>query len=126
MGKISRKSFLPIFILVCLIGNTFSVQAAPQTRENSPGSVEVIPAEHSDISAPLSSFAKKVSALEPSQQKKPVSGRSNFTVLNPLGHLNGILGAKGSPLVATTDNLNFAGVGDGVSCLPEAQYIGGG
>jgi hypothetical protein len=108
-----RKIVLVIMIVLFLIGNTLSVQAAPAAKNDSVGPVEVSSAVYSDVSAPVRDLtgASPTTSTDKEKKEKPLRVLPNMG--NALNQADGALQTSSGPAVATSSGLNFAGVGQG-------------
>jgi hypothetical protein len=106
-----KRAGTAALLIATFVGSTVSVQAAPASKADSVGPVEVSAAVHSDVSGPLSSLVGVAPAASTDKQKheKPLRVLPNMG--NALSKTDGALQTSPGPLVGTNAGLNFAGVG---------------
>ena len=107
-----RKLVSVVLLVVFLIGSAISVQAAPASKTDSVGPVEVSSAVYSDVSAPVRDLnGVAPDATTDKEKEKPLRVLPNMG--NALNQTDGAAQTTVGPLVGTTSGLNFAGVGQG-------------
>jgi hypothetical protein len=108
-----RKAASIMLVIVFLVGSTIAAQAAPQSKTDPVGPVEVSSAVYSDVSAPVSSLVGDTPTASTDKEKKEKPLRVLPNMGNALNQADGALQSSSGPLAGTTNGLNFAGVGQG-------------
>ncbi len=109
----NRKIVSVILLVVFIVGGTISVQAAPPSKADSVGPVEVSSAVYSDVSAPVRDLTGVAPTADTAKEKKEKPLRVLPNMGNALNQNDGAAQTIVGPLVGTTSGLNFAGVGQG-------------
>src|SRR5512142_2707270 len=109
----SKKAITIVFLIVFLFSSTLAVQAAPASKTDPVGPVEVTSAVYSDVSAPVSDLVGSAPTAADSKEKdkdRPLRVLPNMG--NALNQADGAVQTSAGPLVATTNGFNFDGIGD--------------
>ena len=109
----NRKVVSVILLVVFIVGGTISVQAAPPSKADPVGPVEVSSAVYSDVSAPVRDLTGVAPTADTDKEKKEKPLRVLPNMGNALNQDDGAAQTTVGPLVGTTPGLNFAGVGQG-------------
>ncbi|HET8708230.1 MAG TPA: hypothetical protein VFM46_18130, partial [Pseudomonadales bacterium] len=110
----SKKAITTAFLMIFMFSSTLAVQAAPASKTDPVGPVEVSSAVYSDVSGPVSELVGVAPTAADSKDKekdKPLRSLPNMG--NALDQVDGALQTTAGPLAGTTNGLNFAGVGQG-------------
>jgi hypothetical protein len=109
-----NRKLISVFLLAAfLIGSTISAQAAPSSKSDSVGPVEVSSAVYSDVSGPLSDLTGVAPAAPTDKEKKEKPLKVLPNMGNALTQDDPAVQSSTGPLVSTSGGLNFAGVGRG-------------
>ncbi len=109
----NKKLVTIVLLMVFLLGSTLSAQAAPYSKPDPVGPVEVSSAVYSDVSAPVRDLvgaAPTDSGDKEKEKDRPLRVLPNMG--NALDQVDGALQINAGPLAGTTNGLNFEGIGD--------------
>ncbi len=110
---LNRKAISVLLLVVFLVGSTLAVQAAPASKTDPVGPVEVSAAVYSDVSEPVSTLVGSAPAATDDKKEKDKPLRALPNMGNALNQDDGALQTVSGSLAGTTNGLNFAGVGQG-------------